>query len=111
MAAEIPRSLRPALDGYAARLRARFGERLRDVRLFGSFARGEAGPRSDVDVLVVVDGLTDAEIGDAAGEAAPVIVETGVPLAPVAMSTSRLERLREEERSFARALDTEGISV
>ena len=27
----------------------------RDVRVFGSFARGEAGPESDIDILVKLD--------------------------------------------------------
>ena len=35
-------------------LRARYGDRVVAVGLFGSVARGEAGERSDVDVLVVV---------------------------------------------------------
>jgi predicted nucleotidyltransferase len=33
-----------------------FGDRLLGVVLFGSYARGEAGTDSDVDLLVVVDG-------------------------------------------------------
>ena len=93
------------------RLRAQFGSRLRELRLFGSFARGEAHEHSDVDVLVLVDRLTDREMGDALGEVAPVIVDTGVPLAPVAMATERLEELRRRERAFARAVDDEGIAL
>lgn len=41
------------------RLRAIFGERFREARLFGSFARGDAGPESDLDVLVVLQGPVD----------------------------------------------------
>lgn len=33
-----------------------FGERLKGVLLFGSEARGEARPDSDIDVLVLLDG-------------------------------------------------------
>jgi predicted nucleotidyltransferase len=36
-----------------------YGERLAGVYLFGSFARGEATPDSDVDILVVLDEVTD----------------------------------------------------
>jgi hypothetical protein len=36
-------------------LRALYGERLRGVMLFGSWARGDAHPESDVDLLVVLD--------------------------------------------------------
>jgi predicted nucleotidyltransferase len=107
----IPLSLRPALEAYAARLQAVFGERLREVRLFGSFARGDASEDSDVDVLVLVDGLTDREIGLAAGEVAPVLISTGLPLAPLPMATERLQRLRDGERLLARNLDEEGIAL
>jgi hypothetical protein len=36
-------------------LRRLYGERLRSVLLFGSWARGDAHPESDIDVLVVLD--------------------------------------------------------
>jgi predicted nucleotidyltransferase len=88
-----------------------FGERLVEVRLFGSFARGQAHEDSDVDVLVLVRGLTDAEIGVIAGEAAPLIVKTGLPLAPLPMSLERLGQLRRDNRALARSLDEEGILV
>lgn len=107
----LPPSLRPALSEYVERLRALFGDRLADVRLFGSFARGEACEDSDIDVLVLVDGLTDLEIGVVAGEAAPLIHKTGLPLAPLPMATERLAQLRRQGRALARSLDDEGISV
>ncbi|HKY39124.1 MAG TPA: nucleotidyltransferase domain-containing protein [Polyangiaceae bacterium] len=111
MSRALPVSLRPALAEYANRLRRLFGDRLSDVRLFGSFARGEANEDSDVDVLVLVDGLTDLEIGLVAGEIAPVIVKSGLPLAPLPMATERLAALRKENRALARSLDDEGISL
>jgi predicted nucleotidyltransferase len=36
-------------------LRVAASHGVRDVRVFGSFARGEAGPESDVDILVKLD--------------------------------------------------------
>ncbi len=39
-----------------ARLRAEFGARLKGIVLFGSQARGDAGPLSDIDVLVLLEG-------------------------------------------------------
>ena len=36
-------------------LRELYGERLREVILFGSWARGDAHPESDIDLLVVLD--------------------------------------------------------
>ena len=42
------------------RLEAHYGARLVRAVLFGSHARGEATPDSDVDVLVVLEGEVDA---------------------------------------------------
>jgi predicted nucleotidyltransferase len=36
-------------------LRRLYGERLRSVLLFGSWARGDAHPESDIDLLIVLD--------------------------------------------------------
>ena len=43
----------------AADLRALYGSRLRKVVLFGSRARGDATPESDLDLLVVLDQTED----------------------------------------------------
>src|SRR5688572_19029717 len=40
-------------------LRVLYGERLRRVLLFGSWARGDAHPESDIDLLVVLDEVED----------------------------------------------------
>ncbi len=41
------------------RLMARHGGRLRGVILYGSEARGESGPDSDIDLLVLLDDQVD----------------------------------------------------
>ena len=45
---------REALDVFVERLYAHCGDRVRSVILFGSMARGDAGPDSDIDVLVAL---------------------------------------------------------
>jgi predicted nucleotidyltransferase len=44
------------LQQVRPRLAEAFGERLRGVVLFGSEARGDAAPDSDVDLLVLLEG-------------------------------------------------------
>ncbi|MFZ5468484.1 MAG: nucleotidyltransferase domain-containing protein [Myxococcota bacterium] len=55
----------PAIAQYLSELaqqtRALVGDRLRFVRLFGSWARGEATENSDIDIAVVIDGLSREE--------------------------------------------------
>jgi uncharacterized protein (UPF0332 family) len=56
-----PQYVRPPVDGQllaqriGEELEGVFGDRLRDVMLVGSRARGQAHPESDVDLLVVLD--------------------------------------------------------
>ena len=45
--------IRPLLDRLLALLQARLGERLLAVALYGSLARGQARPTSDMDLLIV----------------------------------------------------------
>jgi uncharacterized protein len=44
------------LTGIRERLQKAYGQRLRGVVLYGSEARDEARPDSDIDVLVLLDG-------------------------------------------------------
>ena len=46
---------RAAVQAFTAQLRTQFGERIARTVLFGSKARGDSGPDSDIDILVVVD--------------------------------------------------------
>ena len=48
------KKIHPMLHELRAALRTLYGARLRSLVLFGSHARGEATPESDMDVLVVL---------------------------------------------------------
>jgi predicted nucleotidyltransferase len=90
MTPSVPPDIEATLQAYARLLRERFAERLRDLRLFGSRARGDADADSDVDVMVVVHELTD---GERAG-AIDLGVRSVAPGRPArtAARTARLER-------------------
>jgi len=46
---------RKALDDYVAAVRKHYGPRLVDILVFGSRARGDARPDSDVDLAVILE--------------------------------------------------------
>lgn len=47
------------VDGFTAGLRELYGPRLRQVIVFGSYARGEGSDHSDIDIAVVLDHFAD----------------------------------------------------
>lgn len=55
--AELNEALKGVAIAYTEVLRKALGDRLISVVLFGSVARGEATPFSDIDLLVVAEGL------------------------------------------------------
>ena len=56
----IPDKLRETLRWATGRLREIYGPRLKRLVLFGSWARGDARPDSDVDLLVILEGPAGA---------------------------------------------------
>jgi predicted nucleotidyltransferase len=102
-----------ALGRFRAALGLRFGRRLREVTLFGSRARGEAHEESDVDVLVVVDALSEkerAEVMDLAWRAA-FEGEEYVVLSPLPYSSEQAADMRRRERRLFREIDRDGVPL
>ncbi|MFM9942415.1 MAG: nucleotidyltransferase domain-containing protein [Hyphomicrobiaceae bacterium] len=46
---------REALDAFVMCVRTHFGERLRDIFVFGSRARGDARSDSDIDLAIIIE--------------------------------------------------------
>jgi predicted nucleotidyltransferase/DNA-binding HxlR family transcriptional regulator len=91
-------------------LRAAYGERLVGVYLYGSRARGDHDPDSDIDVLVVLDEIASypAEIRASSEAASRLSLDAGVTI-------SRLLATRESwnrrDRPILRVIAAEGIRV
>lgn len=104
----LPPHLRPVLRRLEAELRQLFGDRLSEVRLFGSYARGEATEDSDVDVLVLIDGLALGEVANVADAATRVGLAMGVSLSSLPMASARFTELRAAGRGLAREIERDG---
>ena len=59
MEARINPIIEPIVHEFKAALQALYGERLREVILYGSYARGDYDEESDIDLMVV---LNDEEV-------------------------------------------------
>jgi predicted nucleotidyltransferase len=108
-----------ALAEYQSRLLARFPQRIRRIVLFGSKARGDAGPESDLDVLVVLGGggksqdgfyplgLTDPAWREIVGMTFDLLMEYGVDISPTVISEDEFE----EQPLLAQTIVREGIEL
>lgn len=52
----------PVVEAFRSALREQFGERLKGLILYGSLARGEWTPGSDIDVVVLLDDALDSAV-------------------------------------------------
>ena len=100
-----------ALEALRGWLRARFGARLRELTLFGSRARGEGDEESDVDVAVVVEGLTSVEGREIAHFCGDLMTQHAVLVSPFAVSRERMDELRRRERLIAREIERDGLPL
>ncbi len=98
---------RAIVEEFRDRVRELLGPRLRDLRLFGSKARGDDHDESDIDVLVLVenlDGKTNFAVIDLASEIgyrgrkflAPVVCDFDKYHAPKSRATGFYESMRRE---------------
>ncbi len=96
---------------YRRLLEGRFGARLAMTRVFGSQARGDGDVDSDIDVLVVIRGLTEQERTEAidlAVDAWKTSRSTG-PLSPLVWSECEFEDRVRSERRIAADVMAEGV--
>jgi predicted nucleotidyltransferase len=100
-----------ALQAYLTAAQARFGPHLVEVLLFGSKARGEAGPSSDVDIIVILARPTVQDLSDARGLAFDVLLSYGVYLSVRAMSRQAWQTLARRKSMFYRNVLRDGISL
>ena len=82
------------------------------IIMFGSRARGDAEPDSDMDVLVILNGPNTAKarkhISDCAWEAG---FEHGLVVSPVVVTRQAWENGPERYSLLAQAVEEEGITV
>lgn len=110
-------AMRPArlvsdvLDELRRKLRDRFGDELRDVVLFGSYARGEAGADSDVDVLVVLDHAEWAHRRTVIDAATDLGLEHDLLISPTVVDRATYERWSRQRRPLVVDIERDGVRI
>ena len=111
MTKEMPISVNAVMSEIVAEMKRIFGDHLRQVILFGSYARGEQEEYSDMDVMVLVN-LTDAELGNYNDDIAAVMTDISLKYGVI---PSIIDKNQEHFNCWApflpfyRVVQTEGI--
>jgi predicted nucleotidyltransferase len=98
-----------ALAEFRRRLVSRFGADLLDLRLFGSYARGEASEDSDVDVFVLLRSATWAERRDVLDIAGDLFFELDLLISPTVFEAARYADWKSQERPLVMDIERDGI--
>ena len=86
--------------------------KLHQVILFGSRARGDAEPDSDMDVLVVLDEPETREVRDAVSDCAwEAGFDAGVVVVPIVVFRDQWENGPERASLLAKAVREEGVAI
>ncbi len=93
------------------RIRAALGQRLVELRLFGSRARGDAGADSDIDVLVVVTGDRVKAEDLAIDTAFDVNLAHDVYISPRVLTAESLRDPLWRTTLFVQTLEREGVPL
>ena len=101
----------PAVTRFLEVLRHHHSERVQQMILFGSKARGDSRSWSDIDILIVVD-RDDWRLSHAISDlAADVSLEYNVLIGPRVIGKERWERMKQRRFGLYQNVATEGIPL
>jgi predicted nucleotidyltransferase len=100
-----------ALDAFVRQLLDELEPEITDIRIFGSKARGDAGPESDLDVLVLVRDPAYALKHRILWIAADISLEYNVLLSPRIIPPAAWNEMAEADTLFFRTVCAESIPL
>jgi len=92
-------------------LKGLLGDRLQVFVLYGSKARGDWDLKSDIDVAIVVKGLTGRLKRQILDKVAEVEFKHLIPISTLVLSERDFNYLKERERRIALDIEKEGIPL
>lgn len=57
----MPQSMQNLIEKYISEIKIIYGSHLQRIILYGSYARGDFGPDSDIDIMILLD-ISDLEL-------------------------------------------------
>jgi|YNPNPStandDraft_1061719.scaffolds.fasta_scaffold62937_2 predicted nucleotidyltransferase len=101
----------PILRELKNNLEHLLGDRLVNIVLFGSRARGDFSDESDIDVAIIVRELTKKLKDKILDEVAQVELEYDMPISAFVLSEEEFNQLKRRERRIALDIEREGIPL
>lgn len=101
----IQKRYQKAVDEFVRRAMEKYGNKIEEIILFGSIARGEAREESDIDILVV----GDVSLEELIDISFPILLEYGELISAKDMKKTYFEFLAKEGYSFVRNVLKEGV--
>ena len=98
---------RYALDEFVNELGKKYGDKIYEIIVFGSYVRGNAKDESDIDVLIV----GDVELEDVIDVSYPLLLKYRVYISPIVMTKEYYEFLKSKNTSFIKNVLSEGERV
>lgn len=105
------RDERATLAELAAFLRARFPNRLRDLRLFGSRARGEGHEESDLDLLIAIDDLKAPDEREVLQEFHRQLDRHGVVIGGLLLDSQKWRQMQQNRHPLVGEIDRDGVCL
>ena len=102
---------RAALADYLAQLRTTCGDRLLRVMLFGSKARGDSEPESDIDILVVLRGELDGLKDRLADLSYDISLNYGVVVSDFVVGERRYDWMSRHNEPLLSEVMREGVEL
>jgi len=113
---QVPEALRKnrphvwtAIDAYVQRLTSEFPDDVVSIILYGSQARGESQPESDIDLLIVVRRLTPSLRGELTDLAWQVQFEYDVVFSDIVRTVDEFQQMQREQFPYYRNIEREGL--
>ncbi len=87
------------------------GDSVVSLKLFGSRARGDYDAESDIDIAIIVRGLSRKLKNQILNRVAEIELRYLVPMSTLVFSEEDFNRLKRRERRIAIDIETEGIPL
>lgn len=106
---EIDPLVYESIEKYVNRIRKRFGAAIKRVILFGSYAKGTAGPDSDVDIMVITSQIPYAFEYEIMSMGYDLYLEMGILLSVKIRNEEDFEK--NQNFMFIQSVIHEGLAV